>query len=79
MGPGDFRTARKKRYRTNSETTFNDTKPKVLETVERAKLPKTELAAQIERMSDTNKESTLGRRNTSLIYWKRRAIAKSVY
>ena len=70
MGPGDYRTARKNDTEQNSETTFNDTKPKVHENVERGKRPKTELATNNERISDRNKESQLGRRQTSLIYWK---------
>ena len=50
--------------------TFNEQKWKVRENVERAKRPKTELATKNERISDKNNESPLGRRKTSLIYWK---------
>ena len=70
MGPGDFRTARKKRRGKKSETTFNEKKPKVQEIAERAKRPKTELAAKNERKCEKNNESPLGRRKASLIYWK---------
>ena len=55
-----------KRRGTKSETTFNEQKPKVLEIAERAKRPKTELAAKNERKSDKQKRSPLGRRKTSL-------------